>query len=386
MPWRSILPGAGAVLLSFYYSQAFALPPLAAMLLMLAARAGPMWLLEYRRISRMAGTSQPLPERRRRDSLVGGALVVAMLATSIRVQDWLGGNHAASVTVAVLILAPTAVLWLLWLVATPNKSEGSVEQLARALITVVQNREASQSDLQCILGWCVKAFFLPLMLGGFYDWLDALRKTEGMNWSNLFFLCMAALYALDTLFATIGYLSTHRGIDAHIRSTDATWLGWASALACYSPFNAWLLHKWLNYRDGIDWNHWLADSWLSIPWAAAILILTGVYTFSTLAFGPRFSNLTNRGIITAGPFRWTKHPAYISKNLSWWLIAVPFVSAQGMGAATINCAALLGINAVYWVRAKTEERHLMRDPVYQVYAAWISEHGMWARMKRRALA
>lgn len=114
----------------------------------------------------------------------------------------------------------------------------------------------------------------------------------------------------------------------------------------------------------------------------AILALTGVYTWATVVFGPRFSNLTNRGIITSGPFRWTKHPAYISKNLSWWLIAVPFVSQQGAGAAALNCLALLGVNAIYWIRAKTEERHLMQDPVYQEYAAWVAANGWWAKCRR----
>jgi hypothetical protein len=39
------------------------------------------------------------------------------------------------------------------------------------------------------------------------------------------------------------------------------------------------------------------------------------------------------------------------------------------------------------MRAKTEERHLMRDPVYVAYCAWIGQHGLFrAWWKRRAPA
>jgi hypothetical protein len=36
---------------------------------------------------------------------------------------------------------------------------------------------------------------------------------------------------------------------------------------------------------------------------------------------------------------------------------------------------LLLLNGVYYVRAKTEERHLALDPVYLQYANWIQENG-----------
>ena len=44
--------------------------------------------------------------------------------------------------------------------------------------------------------------------------------------------------------------------------------------------------------------------------------------------GPRFSNLTHRGILTHGPYAWSKHPAYLSKNLFWWLSSLPFLATN----------------------------------------------------------
>ncbi|CAN0310921.1 unnamed protein product, partial [Chrysoparadoxa australica] len=106
--------------------------------------------------------------------------------------------------------------------------------------------------------------------------------------------------------------------------------------------------------------------------------LSAIYAWATLAFGLRFSNLTPRGIITSGPFRATKHPAYIAKNLSYWLIAVPFVAAGGWDDALRNSLLLLLVNVIYYVRARTEERHLALDRVYVEYALWIEQHG-WLR-------
>ena len=34
-------------------------------------------------------------------------------------------------------------------------------------------------------------------------------------------------------------------------------------------------------------------------------------------------------------------------------------------------------SGVFYLRAKTEERHLSLDPVYVQYAQWIDEHGMF---------
>ncbi len=155
------------------------------------------------------------------------------------------------------------------------------------------------------------------------------------------------------------------------------------ALVCYQPFYSVIGKFYLQYDDGLFWDNWLSG-WPVVRgiWAAVIIFLTVVYALCTVSFGLRFSNLTHRGIITAGPYRFTKHPAYLAKNLSWWLISVPFVSDQGWGAAVRNCGLLLLLNGVYYLRARTEERHLSHDPTYVAYALWINEHGMLRKLGR----
>jgi len=53
------------------------------------------------------------------------------------------------------------------------------------------------------------------------------------------------------------------------------------------------------------------------------------------------------------------------------------------GAQTLRGCALLGLlNTVYYLRAKTEERHLARDPIYEQYARWIDAHGILRFLNR----
>jgi protein-S-isoprenylcysteine O-methyltransferase Ste14 len=56
-----------------------------------------------------------------------------------------------------------------------------------------------------------------------------------------------------------------------------------------------------------------------------------------------------------------RHPAYASKNISWWLERLP-----GMGNMW-NALPLLGWNMIYILRALTEERHLSKDRAYRAY-------------------
>lgn len=178
---------------------------------------------------------------------------MVMLAIAMQLQLSLGGVQAAGVSSIALLVIPASCFWLLWLWCGPAGRDGSVEQLAGAVICLWRTRRLDPGQRQCVLGWTVKAFFLPLMLAWVLGWLGSLQEPRTSGWLQVFVFGMAAMYAVDTLFATIGYLSTHRAIDAHIRSTDATWLGWLSALACYPPLSAVVLRQWLDYKDGLEW-------------------------------------------------------------------------------------------------------------------------------------
>ena len=240
---------------------------------------------------------------------------------------------------------------------------------------------------QHLLGWTVKLFFLPLMFIYFTGKVQYFRTFhfELVFSSFKFFYDFAfeALFYVDLLIAVVGYLCTFKATDSHIRSTEPTFLGWAVAIMCYQPFWSFFSANYLDYQPDIQWGKWFWDNTVMyVVWGSSILILTGIYVWSSLAFGIRFSNLTHRGILTNGPYRYCKHPAYLSKNLSYWLISMPFMVSSTVDESLRYCLLLLLLNGVYLLRARTEERHLSQDPDYCAYARYIEEHGLLRRLGR----
>ena len=229
--------------------------------------------------------------------------------------------------------------------------------------------------------WAVKGFFLAFMVsivpGGF---AEIVRFDIGAVVGNPVALAhwlIVAMFVVDVQFATVGYLLTMKPLDAHIRTANPYLAGWVAALICYPPFALMYPGGPLHYEvDIAQWDYWLNGyPWLLWLWGGVLVALTGAYAWATVAFGLRFSNLTHRGILTHGPYRFTKHPAYVSKNAYWWLASLPFLTVAGNPVDMIRNAALLGVvTAVYFWRAKTEERHLLADPAYKEYAEWMDRN------------
>lgn len=229
-------------------------------------------------------------------------------------------------------------------------------------------------DQAFILSWIVKAFFIPIMYSSF---IFMLYKLQGLgfwpkstNWID--WLLNIGL-AIDVMVAAIGYMFASRLLRTDVISVDSHWLSWLACLICYPPFNDFL-HIFTTQTDSAIWTDWLAqDSPLYWFWAIMIVSSWIVYWSSTLAFGLRFSNLTYRGLIDFGPYRYSKHPSYISKNIYWWLYTVPFFGAANGIALLHNIAGMLCLSGVYLLRAKMEERYLRQFPEYVEYAKGVDE-------------
>mgnify|MGYP002651134077 CR=1 FL=1 len=238
--------------------------------------------------------------------------------------------------------------------------------------------------------WAVKGFFLTFMLsivpGNF-------RETLGIDWGGaladpvrLTYALIGLMFVIDVQVATVGYLLTFRPLDSHIRTANPLLAGWVAALICYPPFVLMGNGGPLDYHAATsDWAHWLrqwpALLWL---WGGLLVLLTAIYAWATVAFGIRFSNLTHRGILTHGPYRLARHPAYVSKNAFWWCATLPFLVTSGSAVDAVRNTLLLAlVSAVYWWRAKTEESHLAADPDYLAYRAWSEGHAPWTRFVAR---
>ena len=295
------------------------------------------------------------------------------------------GNYWAALRVVLPLWGLVCLPYIYWVDRRLREPRDALWQMGRAMMLHWDDVSARVIG-QHLLGWLVKGYYLPLMFTYFCDSLDKLLHydlNQLHGFKGIFDWAYFTLYFIDVALVSMTYLMSLKLTDTHIRSTEPTVLGWVVALVCYEPLWSLIGAQYLAYDTSGGWGSWLGGTpWLYGLWGSLILLLVLIYVWSTIAFGGRFSNLTHRGIITNGSYRYSKHPAYLSKNLSWWLISMPFMINVSV-AQTVRCCLLLCLlNGVYYLRAKTEERHLSLDPVYCQYARWIEAHGLLRGLNR----
>jgi protein-S-isoprenylcysteine O-methyltransferase Ste14 len=295
------------------------------------------------------------------------------------------GNYYTALKVLLPLWAVAALPYLYWVDRRMAQPLDGLWQFGRLLLGQWRGLDLRLIG-QHLLGWLVKGFFLPLMFTYFCDNLNKLLHYDLKllhNFQGLYDWAYFFMYFIDVSLVSMTYLMALRATDTHIRSTEPTMFGWVTALVCYQPFWSLISRQYIDYDTGLSWGVWFGNlPWLYELWGCMILFTVAAYVWATIAFGARFSNLTHRGIITNGPYRYTKHPAYLAKNLSWWLISTPFMLSGGVQATLRRCLLLGLLNFIYYLRAKTEERHLSLDPVYRRYADWIDAHGLLRGLNR----
>lgn len=211
-----------------------------------------------------------------------------------------------------------------------------------------------------------------------YDLVPSLHDLAGLvqpwTWSRADLswglgLSYDLIFAVDCGFALFGYASESRWLDNKTRSVEPTAFGWAVCLACYPPFNN-VLGTYLPLEKGLPQ---ITNENTLLVLRGATVLLFAIYASATVAFGARFSNLTNRGIVSRGPYRFVRHPAYLCKCSAWWLEHIPTITI----AKAVFLSMLCG---VYALRAWTEERHLGVDPDYRAYkkkVPWVIFPGVY---------
>jgi len=284
----------------------------------------------------------------------------------------------------ILLMSVPYILWIDRRLAEPRDGAYAFGQFLLNLGP--PDRAVLQEHLR---SWGVKGFFTAFMIsivpGNFADVVRPALSEIFTNPVTLARWLISGMFLVDVAFATVGYLMTLRPLDAHIRTANPYAAGWMAALICYPPFLLMSDGGPLDYHPGTeDWTFWLNGHPVLLTVMAIVLVaLTGIYAWATVAFGMRFSNLTNRGILTHGPYRWSKHPAYLAKNSFWWLATLPFLATTGNLTDMIRNSVILAmINGVYYWRARTEERHLMADPAYRDYAEWMDRNAPLPKLVR----
>jgi len=296
--------------------------------------------------------------------------------------------------------------------------------LGRALVKREFWRRAKNRRVRTtLLGIVVKSFFTPLMIGFFSGHLNGISRAwlahkhlpsmdfkipNGTNafaaaqlwWQNVgarlgdlvpslhdvsalvqpwtwtradfgwgLGIAYDIIFAVDCGWAIFGYTSESRWLGNKTRSVEPTPFGWAVCLACYPPFNN-VLGTYLPLDNGPQI---VTNDNALLALRAGVVVLFAIYASATVSFGFKFSNLTNRGIVSRGPYRYVRHPAYLCKCLAWWLEHTPTLTLAKAFFLTLLCG-------VYALRAWTEERHLGMDPEYRDYkkkTPWVIFPGLY---------
>ncbi len=250
----------------------------------------------------------------------------------------------------------------------------------------VARRGLERADRVALLATLLKGFFAPMMV----MWLmtscvaavahgSTMTSELGLGTSFLtlfnrdgFWILMKTIFFVDLLIFTVGYLVEVPRLGNEIRSVDPTLLGWAAALLCYPPFNSFtsrFLSSQVSDFPQFD------NPTVHIALNALMLALMAIYASASVALGLKASNLTHRGVIARGPYAVVRHPAYVCKNMAWWIGSVPAVSLafnRGFAAGMLAVASVAGWSMLYALRALTEENHLRGvDGEYAAYAAKV---------------
>src|SRR5687767_7472539 len=295
------------------------------------------------------------------------------------------GNYLFAMRVLAAAAVPLFVLsipYVLWLDRYLVEPRDHAWHFGAMLI----GREAWEGDevKRHWRAWIIKGFFSAFMIsilpGGFAAVVEADLGAVASDPVRFGTLLFELLFVIDVQIGTVGYLLTLRPLDAHIRSGNPLLAGWLAALICYPPFVYAFMGEGgvIQYEyQTAGWGVWFDGHPLVLwAWAGWLALLTAVYAWATVAFGMRFSNLTYRGVLTHGPYRFTRHPAYLSKNLFWWCSAMPFLVTGSPVEAIRNTVFLGLVSGIYYWRARTEEAHLLaEDAKYREYHAWMARHG-----------
>lgn len=222
-------------------------------------------------------------------------------------------------------------------------------------------------EKQSILFFCVRIFFLPIMINTFVSHFygftppvslqDGWNKVRDLNWMQDF------VFFIDVIPFALAYLLNFGNFKT--KSIDMSFVGWFFCLACYPPFNN-------AFGEFFPFYHNDFDGW----WGWISLALISVYSWASVALGLRAGHLQYRGLCDTGPYAIIRHPAYIFKTLSWWVGTIAWTSIQIQTTVDPKQTCILIawnlLSATFWTwiyhqRALTEEKHLMKYPEYVNY-------------------
>ena len=259
-------------------------------------------------------------------------------------------------------------VFVLRFVIRPNPVDDKNWHLMRWWFSYCSSGELFWSPLAKVgaLAWVVKAFYVPLLcswtVNNIFHQMNLYNSLAPTFYSINEFV-VALFIFIDVIIFAVGYLVELPQLKNTIRTVEPTLFGWAICLICYPPFNhiafATIDEPFANLSSVYVPGRRVGEVLITLLWA--------IYVWATIALCFKSSNLTNRGIVKDGPYRYIRHPAYVSK-VALWLVTALFLGSM-------NPVMVVAMMLVYSLRAWTEERHLSMDPDYLEYkkeVPWVA--------------
>jgi protein-S-isoprenylcysteine O-methyltransferase Ste14 len=176
----------------------------------------------------------------------------------------------------------------------------------------------------------------------------------------IFRVLFTVVYMFDVVPFVVGYLTDSKLLGNRVKSVDSTVLGWVVCFLCYAPFNTALSA----FFPTVIPEHILPFvdyPYLNYVLLFVALILLGGYASASVSMGWKASNLSSRGLVQSGLYRYIRHPAYACKNAAWWVLCLSWAAHQYIEGKPFlfSVFALVVWTFIYYMRAITEERHLL---------------------------
>lgn len=268
--------------------------------------------------------------------------------------------HAAVLKIAaILYIAYQSVL--IWKTKEPSKLE--------QFLLAIRKRDFSSEVRKNIRYTLVKFFFIPLMLPSAIIYLklfvelcfSSFQYDGFISFFNqtIFTFIIYGVSFLTLGYYAFGYLFESKKLNSEVKSVDDTCLGWIVLLICYVPFFVFVT-QYIPFPTQ-DYAFFINDEiTFVVRMFLSVVMVFKLYAVALL--GAKCSNLTNRGIIKKGAYKYIRHPHYLAKLIIWWITFLPYLIHHLWAIGP-----MLFWTVVYFLRAVTEERHLSKDKEYALY-------------------
>jgi protein-S-isoprenylcysteine O-methyltransferase Ste14 len=342
-----------------------------------------------------------------------GLLSVTFYGTSaLKIYWFVYAAYLVIITPICIFIRPKS-LWI----SNHVRITGYISRVVRKIFAPVGQDidfswKPTYEEKHAIVFFIIKIIYGPIAvnaaIAGFNSAVPIFRQFQIHNappavyFDIIYRLFITMVFMIEAIPYIISYHTDSKLLGNKLRYVETNPFHLFVCLACYPPFvnatvevlGASFLHpfsivwgidpKYFNDPNFfLSPNFFLNSNYFShlnhpMTWILRILAMISAACLlsASLALFTRASNLTNRGIVTWGPYRIVRHPGYVSKNIYWLLSFVPLLASGvlSLSGYIMFLFGYIGWATLYFLRGITEERLLMKDPDYVEYCKKVKYH------------